>query len=316
MPNAQKELIVSDLRDLAQGSKGAILTDYRGLTVAEVTRLRLKLRESDAEYHIVKNTLYKIALGKEAVPAELDSLLTGPTAILFAKSDVVAPTKAILDFLRDLKKPDIKVKGGFIDGKIYNVDQVTALSKLPPREQIIATLIGTLDGPAANFVGTLDNIIGSFVRTIQAIADKVAESGPVTFDDASAPASASAPAEPTAEAAPAESTPVEAAPVAEVSAEAAPEPVAETPAAPVAEAAAPVADESPAPSTEVALESGTPETPEPTAAETPAEGAETAQRDAAPLEPTPEPTAEPIATAERDDAPVEAMIENAEKSSE
>ena len=225
MPNAQKELIVSDLRDLAQGSKGAILTDYRGLTVAEVTRLRAKLRESNAEYHIVKNTLYKIALGKETVSPELESLLTGPTAILFAKNDVVAPTKAILDFLRDLKKPDIKVKGGYIDGKIYNVEQVTALSKLPSREQIIATLIGTLDGPAANFVGTLDNIIGSFVRTIQAIADKVAESGPIA---GSAPESA-APVADTAPEAPA-------APVAETAPE--------TPAT-VVEAAAPTAEAAP-----------------------------------------------------------------------
>ena len=238
MPNAQKELIVSDLRDLAQGSKGAILTDYRGLTVAEVTRLRAKLRESNAEYHIVKNTLYKIALGKETVSPELEKLLTGPTAILFAKNDVVAPTKAILDFLRDLKKPDIKVKGGYIDGKIYNVDQVTALSKLPSREQIIATLIGTLDGPAANFVGTLDNIIGSFVRTIQAIADKVAESGPIA---GSAPVSA-----PAAEAAPEPSAAVE---TAAPTAEAAPEP-SETP------AETPTAEASPAPVAEVTLESG------------------------------------------------------------
>ena len=77
MPNAHKELVISDLRDIVTQSKGAILTDYRGLTVADVTNLRKKLRDVDAEYHIVKNTLFKIAVGEES-GAKLDTLLTGP----------------------------------------------------------------------------------------------------------------------------------------------------------------------------------------------------------------------------------------------
>ena len=171
MPNAQKQLVVSELKEIVANSKGAILTDYRGLTVAQVTGLRRKLREHNAEFHVVKNTLFKRALGDSITP-ELEALLVGPTAIAFASGDVVAPTKAVLDFLRDVKRPEIKVKGGWIDGKIYSVDQVTALSKLPPREMLVATLIGALNGPASEFVGTLDGIIGEFVRTIQAIADR------------------------------------------------------------------------------------------------------------------------------------------------
>ncbi len=171
MPNPQKNQVISDLTTILGETKGAILTEYRGLTVAEVTNLRKKLRESNAEYHVVKNTLFKRALGSTLTP-ELETLLAGPTAIVFAKGDVVPSTKATLDFLTALKKPDIKVKGGFIDGKIYTPDQVTALSKLPPREQIIATLVGTIQGPLAELVGTLDNVIGDFVRTVQAIADK------------------------------------------------------------------------------------------------------------------------------------------------
>jgi large subunit ribosomal protein L10 len=171
MPNAQKQLVISELRDIVTQSKGAILTDYRGLTVADVTNLRKKLRAVDAEYHIVKNTLFKIAVGEEA-GAQLDTLLTGPTAIAFAKGDIVPTSKAVIDFLTALKKPDIKLKGGYIDGKIYNVADVTTLSKLPPKEQIIAQLLGSLNAPASNLVGTLNSIIGEFVRTIQAIADK------------------------------------------------------------------------------------------------------------------------------------------------
>lgn len=171
MPNKQKVETVAELSDIFASSKGAILTEYRGLTVSEVSNLRKKLRAVDAEYHIVKNTLFRRALGDQLTP-ELESLLTGPTAIAFAHGDVVASTKAVLDFLREVRnKPEVKVKAGYIDGKIYTPEQVTALSKLPAKEQIIAQLIGTLNAPASELVFTLDNIIGEFVRTIQAIAD-------------------------------------------------------------------------------------------------------------------------------------------------
>ena len=174
MPNAHKEHTVAGLRELIAGSKGAILTDYRGLTVAEVSNLRKKLRDSNAEYHIVKNTLFKLALGGKITP-ELEQLLVGPTAIVFAQEDIVAPAKTVLDFVVAAKKPDVKVKGGFLDGKVYSVAQVTSISKLPPKPQIVSQLIGTLNGPVSNFVGTLDGIISEFVRTLQSIADKKSE---------------------------------------------------------------------------------------------------------------------------------------------
>ena len=178
MPNPQKALIVSELREISQNSKGAFLTDYRGLTVAEISKLRKRLRESNAEFHIVKNTLYKLALGG-VISTELDELLKGPTAIVFAKDDIVAPAKTILDFVREAKKPEVKVKGGYIDGKVFDVAQVTAISKLPSREQIIGQLIGTLNAPASDLVGTLNGIVSEFVRTVQAIADQQSTSDSV-----------------------------------------------------------------------------------------------------------------------------------------
>ncbi len=174
MPNAQKELIVSELTALVKSSKGAILTDYRGLTVAEVSKLRTHLRDMDAEYHIVKNTLYKRALGNALTP-ELDELLKGPTAIVFAKGDIVAPSKAVLDFVRESRKPDVKVKGGYLDGKVLSMEQVTAISKLPSKEVLMGQLISSLDSPASGLVGTLNSIVSELVRTIQAIADKQTE---------------------------------------------------------------------------------------------------------------------------------------------
>lgn len=175
MPNPQKQATIAEMRELIAVSNGAILTDYRGLTVAEVTKLRRKLRDSNAEYHIVKNTLFKIALGDHLTP-DLDAALAGPTAVVFLKDDLAVPTKTMLDFIRDAKKQEVKVKGGWIGGKFYDVDQMTAISKLPSREQLISNLLGALNGPISEFVGTLDSIISSFVRTLQAIADQKAES--------------------------------------------------------------------------------------------------------------------------------------------
>jgi len=171
MPNAHKEVIVSTLRELAQSSKGAILTDYRGLTVAEVSKLRRRLRDSNAEYHIVKNTLFKRALGGALNP-ELELLLAGPTAIVFAKGDVVAPAKAILDFIRETRKPEVKVKGGFIDGKVVTLEQVQAISRLPSREELMGQLVGCLNGPATSLVGTFNGVISELVRTIQAVSEQ------------------------------------------------------------------------------------------------------------------------------------------------
>jgi large subunit ribosomal protein L10 len=172
MPNTKKQEIVSDLSEIVARSKGQILTEYRGLTVADVSKLRKRLRESNAEYHIVKNTLYKIALGGEISP-ELEALLTGPTAIVFANDDVVAPAKSMLDFVREMRKPDdIKVKGGYIDGKVFNLEQVQALSKLPPKLELIAQLIGTLNAPASELVGTLNGVISELIGTVDALVEK------------------------------------------------------------------------------------------------------------------------------------------------
>src|ERR1041385_1531619 len=170
-PRADKVAVVTTLTDVFNGSDGAILTDYRGMTVSEISQLRGKLRPSGGEYHVVKNTLFKRAAGDSLSP-ELEGLLAGPTAIAFAKDDVVGTAKALLDFLRTLRKDEVKVKGGYVDGRLYTPDQVTALSKVPPKEVVQAQLVGTLQAPLSNFAGTMNGILGEFARTLQALADQ------------------------------------------------------------------------------------------------------------------------------------------------
>ncbi len=170
IPTAEKEQAIQDLSDLIGRSKGAILTDYRGFTVAEITELRKRLREHGAVYHVVKNTLFKRALPDDA---GLAPYLEGPTAIAFALQDPVAPAKTVLDFIREKRKGE--VKAGYIEGVVYTEPQVGELSKLPSRDILIAMVVGGVKAPLSGFVGTLQGIISDFVYTVQAIADKQGE---------------------------------------------------------------------------------------------------------------------------------------------
>ncbi len=172
-PAKAKVELVGELRELVGQTKAAILTDYRGLSVAELTDLRKKLRAADAEYRVVKNTLFKLAAGDSMPVDQMTELLTGPTAIGFAKGDPVAVAKILLDYARDHKA--MSVKAGVMDGRVLSAEQVEALSKTPPREVLLSQMLGSLQSPIAGFVGTLSGIISNFVFTLQAIADKQGE---------------------------------------------------------------------------------------------------------------------------------------------
>jgi large subunit ribosomal protein L10 len=167
MPTAEKAQAISAVKELLDRSKGAILTDYWGLTVAEITELRRRLREQQTEYHVVKNTLFRRAVeGGQG----LDPFLEGPTAVAFALEDPAAPAKVLLDFIREKRKAALKA--GWIDGRVLDLDQVTELSKLPPRAVLIGQVVGTIQGPISGLVYTLQGVISNFVYTLQAIVDK------------------------------------------------------------------------------------------------------------------------------------------------
>ena len=124
-PRADKVKTVSALTEVFSGAKGAVLTEYRGLTVSQISELRTRLRPGGGEYHVVKNTLFKRALGDQLDP-DLEKLLAGPTAIAFAREDIVTTTKSLLDYFRELRRTDIIVKGGYVDGKVFSPDDYGA----------------------------------------------------------------------------------------------------------------------------------------------------------------------------------------------
>lgn len=172
-PAGAKVELVAELRELVGQTKAAILADYRGLSVAELTELRKKLRETDSEFRVVKNTLFKRAAADLMPVDDLDAHLSGPTAIGFAKSDPVGMAKVMLDYVQAHKA--MSLKAGVMDGRVLGLSQLEALSKTPPREVLISQMLGSLQSPISGFVGTLSGIISNFVRTLDAVAAQKGE---------------------------------------------------------------------------------------------------------------------------------------------
>lgn len=170
MPTARKEAAVGELTEKLAGAKSLFLTDFAGLTVGEITRLRGELRKDGNTYAVVKNTLFKIAAGDLA--AQLEKYLAGPTGIVFAGEDPVAPAKALKTFSDTVKR--VAVKAAYIDGQIVDAAQVDKLAKLPPKIELIASLVGTLANPLRGLVTVLSGNQSGLVRVLQKIAEQKA----------------------------------------------------------------------------------------------------------------------------------------------
>ncbi|MGG1313113.1 MULTISPECIES: 50S ribosomal protein L10 [Cohnella] len=138
------ESIATKLRE----SASTVVVDYRGLNVADVTELRKQLREAGVEFQVLKNTLVSRA-AKIAELSELDSVLTGPTAVAFSSTDVTAAARILNDFAK--KNEALKLKGGVVEGRVIDVAQVKALADLPSREGLLSMLLSVLQAPIRNF---------------------------------------------------------------------------------------------------------------------------------------------------------------------
>ncbi|HEY5340883.1 MAG TPA: 50S ribosomal protein L10 [Candidatus Aquilonibacter sp.] len=174
MPTARKEAAVQELRDRLAESQNLFLTDFAGLTVEEITKLRGELRKDGNTYTVVKNTLFKRAAGDEIAKA-LDAFLAGPTGVVFAGSDPVAPAKAIKQFADDSKK--LGIKAAYIDGKFVDANQVAVLAALPPKSELIARLVGSLSSPMRGLVTVLSGNQSGLVRALNAIREQKEAAG-------------------------------------------------------------------------------------------------------------------------------------------
>ena len=161
---------VTEIKNKIENVNDFVVTNYRGLTVEQITGLRRKLRELNTEYKVVKNNYAKIAFKNKGING-LDSLLVGPSAIAMVKGDASPAVKAIFDFSRETP---VQVKGGFIDGNIFDMQQLEAFSKLPTKIELISSLMGTMKAPVQNLVFVINAPLQKLVRTIQAVADQKA----------------------------------------------------------------------------------------------------------------------------------------------
>jgi large subunit ribosomal protein L10 len=168
MPTAKKEATIDELRERIAEAKNLFFTNYAGLTVEEISKLRGELRKDGSTYGVVKNTLFLRAAGAD-LAAQLEEILAGPTGVVFAGEDPVAPAKAIKTF-SDSTKP-VAVKAAYIDGKIVDASQVAALAALPPKIELLAKLVGSLKSPLYGLVTVLSGNQSGLVRVLNAIRE-------------------------------------------------------------------------------------------------------------------------------------------------
>lgn len=163
----QKKAVVEQVADVLSGSQAAVVAEYRGLTVAEITDLRRRAREAGVFLKIVKNTLAKRAV-EDSDFACLQEHFVGPLA-LAASEDPVAVAKLLDSFASENQQ--LAIRAGAMSGALLSRDDIQTLAKLPGREELLANLLGTLQAPIQKFVQTLNEVPAAFVRTLAAVRD-------------------------------------------------------------------------------------------------------------------------------------------------
>jgi large subunit ribosomal protein L10 len=173
MARPDKAAAVAELTESFRSSNAAVLTEYRGLTVAQLKELRRSLGEN-AQYAVVKNTLTKIAANEAGINS-LDDHFTGPTAVAFITGDPVESAKGLRDFAKD--NPNLIIKGGVLDGKALSADEIKKLADLESREVLLAKLAGAMKAKPSQAAAVFQALPSKFVRTAEALRAKRAEQG-------------------------------------------------------------------------------------------------------------------------------------------
>lgn len=165
----RKEKQVNEIKERLSRISSAILTDFRGLTVKELTDLRRQLKAANVDYKIIKNNLVFRAVEENDLKT-LSQYLQGPTAIAFGLDDPTVPVKILINFIKEYKK--LEIKAGIIQGRVFNAQELTQISKLPSKEILLAQFIGGLQAPIAGLVNTLSGTIRGLLNVLKAIEEK------------------------------------------------------------------------------------------------------------------------------------------------
>ena len=152
---AQKEKEVNELAEKIKAAKIVLLTDYRGISVEDVTNLRADLRKSNTEYTVIKNNITKRALAEAGIEG-LEDKLVGPTAVIMSSEDYLEPSKTIYEFTKN--NDYYKIKGGVIEGKVMTAEEIITLAKLPSKETLLSMLAGALLANIQKFAVAVDQV--------------------------------------------------------------------------------------------------------------------------------------------------------------
>ena len=180
-----KKPVIDEIAALFDGAKSAVAVDYRGLTVEQDTKLRKNLREAGVSYKVYKNTMIRFA-AKGTEFEQMDAMFEGPTAIAVSKDDATAPARILFNFTKEAKS--LELKGGVVEGELYDANTIQAIATIPSREELLGRLLGSMQSPITNFA-----------RVIKQIAEKDGSEEAAPAEEAPAEAEA-----PVAEEAPAE----------------------------------------------------------------------------------------------------------------
>ena len=164
---AFKQDKIEKMKENFAKAKVAVLTEYRGLTVEEITNLRRALQKENSDYMVTKNTLAKIA-SKGTQFEVLAETLKGPVAIAFGFHDEVAPAKILTKFIKDVKKGEIVAAA--LDGKLLNAKETQVLANLPSKEELYAKMLGSINSPATGIVGAVNAVMSGLVRAMDQVA--------------------------------------------------------------------------------------------------------------------------------------------------
>ena len=166
---AFKQEKIEAMKEKFAKAKVAVVTEYRGLTVEEITKLRRNLQKEDSDYMVTKNTLAKVASKGTAFETLAESL-KGPVAIAFGFKDEVAPAKILTKFIKEVKKGEIISAG--LDGKVLSAKETETLANLPSKEELYAKMLGSINSPASGIVGAVNAVMSNLVRAMDQVAKK------------------------------------------------------------------------------------------------------------------------------------------------
>jgi large subunit ribosomal protein L10 len=168
MLKSDKEKTVNELKEKLSLTQSLYLTDFRGLNVEDLSRLRRDLRKGGAEYRVTKNTLIRKAVQESGFDAVTDHL-KGPTGLIFAYQDPTSPAKVLQEFLLKGDKP--KIKTIWMEGRLFGENQLKKLATLPSREVVLSQIVTSMNAPLSNFVGTLQGMLRNLIGVIDAIGE-------------------------------------------------------------------------------------------------------------------------------------------------